>query len=212
MDDLAYLGGRSQDGGNNEGGGVEGGGGGGSTSTYDDPVRLMYCPDETSSGIGGGADLMVYATVNRHCGTSSSSVRGGDGGGGGGGFPGMLASALSCQRDQYDRPITGSIDFCLDGMTVPDGNEMSGRDNSGGIEGTGVDETSTVGWDTVSCYAGGDWDGGDGAGIDDGACASGGSSLTLTSTNRDGDGRVLQTTSGVELGDDSVFSGGGSTR
>jgi hypothetical protein len=29
---------------------------------------------------------------------------------------GTLASALSCQRDQYDRPITGSIDFCLDGM------------------------------------------------------------------------------------------------
>ena len=120
----------------------------------------------------------------------------------------MLASALSCQRDQYDRPITGSVDFCLDGMTVPDGNEMSGRDSSGGIEGTGVDETSTVGWDTVSCYAGGDWDGGDGAGIDDGACASGGSLSTSMSTNRDGDGRVLQTTSGVELGDDSVFSGG----
>ena len=29
---------------------------------------------------------------------------------------GTLASALSCQRDQYDRPITGSIDFCLEGM------------------------------------------------------------------------------------------------
>lgn len=29
---------------------------------------------------------------------------------------GTLASALSCQRDQYDRPITGSIDFCLGGM------------------------------------------------------------------------------------------------
>ena len=32
------------------------------------------------------------------------------------GAMGTLASALSCQRDQYDRPITGSIDFCLGGM------------------------------------------------------------------------------------------------
>ena len=93
---------------------------------YDDPVRRMYCPDETTSGIEGGADLLIYATVNKHCGGATL------GGGGGGtstsatnnggrrrlnsGAMGTLASALSCQRDQYDRPITGSIDFCLNGM------------------------------------------------------------------------------------------------
>lgn len=84
---------------------------------YDDPVRAMYCPDETTSGIAGGADLLVYATVNRQC-ASSGTTTSGEGGedDGGGGFMGTLASALSCQRDQYDRPITGSIDFCLEGM------------------------------------------------------------------------------------------------
>ncbi len=89
----------------------------------DDPVRAQYCPDETTSGIAGGADLLVYATVNRQCAgstttssSSSSSSESEEDGGGGGGFMGTLASALSCQRDQYDRPITGSIDFCLDGM------------------------------------------------------------------------------------------------
>ena len=81
---------------------------------YEDPVRLLYCPDATA-GIGGGADLLVYATVNRHCevtttATDSNRRKNKNGG------MGTLASALSCQRDQYDRPITGSIDFCLDGM------------------------------------------------------------------------------------------------
>ena len=83
---------------------------------YDDPIRMMYCPDETTSGIEGGADLLIYSTVNRHCATNAGS--------GGSGTDarknvesmGTLASALSCQRDQYDRPITGSIDFCLEGM------------------------------------------------------------------------------------------------
>jgi hypothetical protein len=98
-------------------------GGSGSTTAeadsvlYDDPVRAFYCPDDTTSGISGGADLLIYATVNRHCGSGPP--------------PGTsnnnrdkrrrrleetLASALSCQRDQYDRPVTGSIDFCLSGM------------------------------------------------------------------------------------------------
>ncbi|KAK1741019.1 hypothetical protein QTG54_008271 [Skeletonema marinoi] len=91
---------------------------------YEDPVRVFYCPDETTSGISGGADLLIYATVNRHCGgeiyiptsrnrrTRSGNNQAQEAGGGGG----TLASALSCQRDQYDRPITGSIDFCLSGM------------------------------------------------------------------------------------------------
>eukprot|EP00804_Cyclotella_cryptica_P014369 CCRYP_015535-RA/>CCRYP_015535-RA protein AED:0.09 eAED:0.09 QI:195/1/1/1/1/1/7/661/880 len=109
---------------------------------YEDPVRLLYCPDETA-GIGGGADLLIYATVNRHCeGTISTATDSNgrerrrrrttattrdamdnDGKDGGddervyiNNAMGTLASALSCQRDQYDRPITGSIDFCLGGM------------------------------------------------------------------------------------------------
>ncbi len=92
---------------------------------YEDPVRAFYCPDETTSGISGGADLLIYATVNRHCGgelylnrnrrrrTGVNHHAAHNEAGGGGG---TLASALSCQRDQYDRPITGSIDFCLSGM------------------------------------------------------------------------------------------------
>ena len=93
---------------------------------YNDPVKALYCPDETTSGIEGNADLLIYATVNRHCPssttaggttTTSSSANGNrerrlNNTGG----LGTLASALSCQRDQYDRPITGSIDFCLQGM------------------------------------------------------------------------------------------------
>lgn len=138
---------------NDDGGSNGGGGNGGEETTctgkkcrgyYEDPVRLLYCPDKTTAGIGGGADLLIYATVNRHCGgdTFSTTNSGGrkmeeeeeeDGddttGSGrnkrrnnnnkakaGDGAMGTLASALSCQRDQYDRPITGSIDFCLGGM------------------------------------------------------------------------------------------------
>ncbi|KAL3794367.1 hypothetical protein ACHAWO_007342 [Cyclotella atomus] len=95
---------------------------------YEDPVRLLYCPDATA-GIGGGADLLVYATVNRHCeGTTTATDSNGrrnnlldsrldaNGRSENNGAMGTLASALSCQRDQYDRPITGSIDFCLGGM------------------------------------------------------------------------------------------------
>lgn len=82
---------------------------------YEDPVRVFYCPDATTSGISGGADLLIYATVNRHCGGQIDFFpQAQEAGGGGAGS--TLASALSCQRDQYDRPITGSIDFCLSGM------------------------------------------------------------------------------------------------
>ena len=96
---------------------------------YNDPVKALYCPDETTSGIEGNADLLIYATVNRHCpssastgggGTTTSSSANGNRGrrklNNNSGGLGTLASALSCQRDQYDRPITGSIDFCLQGM------------------------------------------------------------------------------------------------
>ncbi len=76
-------GGVDGDGNNNDGGGGGGGGGGGDTP-YDDPVRNMYCPDETTSGIGGGADLLVYATIDRHCATSSDDGSGGGRAGAGG--------------------------------------------------------------------------------------------------------------------------------
>ena len=79
---------------------------------FEDPVRLLYCPDQTA-GIGGGADLLIYATVNRHCDGGSATESGGrrranvfDGDGGeeprrmNSGAMGTLASALSCQRDQ----------------------------------------------------------------------------------------------------------------
>jgi hypothetical protein len=84
---------------------------------YEDPVRAFYCPDEATSGISGGADLLIYATINRHCGDRDSTIgttnrRMQEAGGQGG----TLASALACQRDQYDRPVTGSIDFCLNSM------------------------------------------------------------------------------------------------
>lgn len=109
-------------------------GGNNKDAVYVDPVRMMYCPDETTAGIEGGADLLIYATVNRHCdgGTiktftndvsSNNDKETTNNGNGGDGKQntstekmGTLASALSCQRDQYNRPITGSIHFCLSGM------------------------------------------------------------------------------------------------
>ena len=69
-----------------------------------------FCPAERTSGIpGAGADLWIYVTLDRYfCGEND------------GGFS-TIASALSCERDQHDRPITGTIDFCLSniGQVVP---------------------------------------------------------------------------------------------
>jgi hypothetical protein len=97
-------------------------GGSGSTTAeadsvlYDDPVRAFYCPDDTTSGISGGADLLIYATVNRHCGSGPPPGTSSNNNNRRRRLEQTLASALSCQRDQYDRPVTGSIDFCLSGM------------------------------------------------------------------------------------------------
>ena len=86
---------------------------------YQDPARLIYCPDEITSGIEGGKDLLGYATVNRHCpGGATGGTTGGTNASGNENNSakknvenmGTLASALSCQRDQYDRPTTGAID------------------------------------------------------------------------------------------------------
>ena len=51
-------------------------------------------------------------------------------GGGGGGGNGVLASAVSCFWDQYDRPVAGNIDFCLG--TVELGRESDDMDRPGG--------------------------------------------------------------------------------
>ena len=107
-----------------DGGTTKNGGSGSSTPEadsvlYDDPVRAFYCPDDTTSGISGGADLLIYATVNRHCGSGpppGTSSNNNNNNRRRRRLEETLASALSCQRDQYDRPVTGSIDFCLSGM------------------------------------------------------------------------------------------------
>lgn len=52
------------------------------------------CPDDKSVK---DSDLLIVVTANIAC-----SVEG------------VLASAVSCERDQFDRPVIGSIDFCLD--------------------------------------------------------------------------------------------------
>lgn len=57
-----------------------------------------YCPSEITSMLPDGADFLAYATVDKRC-TANT-----------------LASAVVCERDQYDRPITGTIDFCLKNM------------------------------------------------------------------------------------------------
>lgn len=124
---------------------------------FEDPVRRMYCPDETTSGIEGGADLLVYATVNRHCagsgvaGAAEKNVE----------SMGTLASALSCQRDQYDRPITGSIDFCLEGLHgvgVLNVERLLARQGARGAAGT------VVGGERETAYQWDGWNGNDHSG------------------------------------------------
>ena len=66
-------------------------------------TREWFCPFDQTSGVPNGADLLIFVTVDRHCTTSQ-------------GFSNTLASAIACERDQHDRPITGAIDFCLQGM------------------------------------------------------------------------------------------------
>jgi leishmanolysin-like peptidase len=67
--------------------------------------KQYYCPDSTTAGLPGGADLFIYVTLDRfYCGETE---------GGNDAFS-TAASSRSCERDQFDRPVTGSIDFCLD--------------------------------------------------------------------------------------------------
>jgi len=56
-------------------------------------------PSHRANGIND-ADLMLYVSANRYCDSSNTG--------------GTLASAYSCDWDQYDRPIGGEIDFCYD--------------------------------------------------------------------------------------------------
>mmetsp|Transcript_13544 Transcript_13544/g.17746 ORF Transcript_13544/g.17746 Transcript_13544/m.17746 type:complete len:294 (+) Transcript_13544:147-1028(+) len=47
------------------------------------------------------ADLLIHITVDVGCDTG-----------------GVLASAVSCERDQYGRPVIGAADFCLDSIDL----------------------------------------------------------------------------------------------
>lgn len=54
----------------------------------------------------GNTDLVIFVTANSDfCSEGSSKV---------------LASAFSCFWDQFERPIAGSIDFCLDVIELED--------------------------------------------------------------------------------------------
>jgi len=193
---------------NNENDAAAGGGEG--DEVWKDPVKSMYCPDETTSGIEGGADLLVYATVNRHCpgggtGGSTTNTRTSSNGGGGAGARkknvesmGTLASALSCQRDQYDRPITGSIDFCLEGMrgtqNIDVAQLLRQREKQGGKNGHMVGGDGSGGTGTTEKWDG--WNNG-GGGMNDGSTAAarnentngqqifGGADTTIGRSNRD---------------------------
>lgn len=71
-------------------------------------ARELYCIPEKTAGVPGGADLLIYATIDQHCSSGS-------------GYSSTLASAIACERDQFDRPITGTIDFCsrsMNGITA----------------------------------------------------------------------------------------------
>mmetsp|Transcript_14631 Transcript_14631/g.21580 ORF Transcript_14631/g.21580 Transcript_14631/m.21580 type:complete len:685 (+) Transcript_14631:123-2177(+) len=69
--------------------------------------KEFYCPSNETSGIRGGGDLLIYVTKNAFfCGKGEDDF-------------GTAASALSCERDQFDRPVTGSIDFCFEAITTP---------------------------------------------------------------------------------------------
>lgn len=59
------------------------------------------------------ADLLIFVTANKYC---SASADGFD----------KLASAISCERDQFDRPVTGTIDFCLSGISKNDNEKIKG--------------------------------------------------------------------------------------
>eukprot|EP00545_Synedropsis_sp_CCMP1620_P006990 CAMPEP_0119032306 /NCGR_PEP_ID=MMETSP1176-20130426/41985_1 /TAXON_ID=265551 /ORGANISM="Synedropsis recta cf, Strain CCMP1620" /LENGTH=737 /DNA_ID=CAMNT_0006988717 /DNA_START=87 /DNA_END=2300 /DNA_ORIENTATION=- len=87
-------------------------------SPHDKPDNYeVFCPTDKTSGIEGDGDLLIFVTLDRFfCGNSNS----------GGAFS-TAASAVSCERDQYDRPVTGSIDFCLDAIgTVSPINDLNG--------------------------------------------------------------------------------------
>lgn len=68
--------------------------------------KEVFCPYDKTGGIDGGGDLLIYVTLDRYfCGEDGSSFS-------------TAASALSCERDQWDRPVTGSMDFCLDSFGI----------------------------------------------------------------------------------------------
>ena len=65
-----------------------------------------FCPPESTLGIPvDDTDLWILVTTHRHFCDDAEGT----------GFN-TQASALSCERDQYDRPVTGAMDFCLDNI------------------------------------------------------------------------------------------------
>ena len=69
--------------------------------------KESFCPHDKTGGISGGGDLLIYVTLDRYF------CNGGNNADDKNSFS-TAASALSCERDQFDRPVTGTIDFCLD--------------------------------------------------------------------------------------------------
>lgn len=68
-----------------------------------DPDRCPFADPSKSPSLGNrgvsGADLVIYVTANADVCSKGWKV---------------LASAASCFWDQYNRPVAGNIDFCLD--------------------------------------------------------------------------------------------------
>ena len=112
---------------------------------------------------------------------------------------GTLASSLACQRDQYNQPITGAIDFCLEGMkgisqmNVASGianKEAQNRNNNGG--GSYGNGGSGSGSKTTQYMMGGkdgtsfEWDGWGSK-----SSGTGGSTTASTSPLQDNQGVIL---------------------
>lgn len=62
-----------------------------------------FCPSGLTSSTPGEVDLWIFVTFDRYCGLST-------------GEGSSFVYAVACERDQYDRPVTGAMDFCLQNM------------------------------------------------------------------------------------------------
>jgi leishmanolysin-like peptidase len=80
----------------------------GQSSSSSSQQANYFCPSEFTSSTPGGVDVWIFVTANHYCGLST-------------GEGSSLAYAVGCERDQFDRPVTGAIDFCLQnlGLVTP---------------------------------------------------------------------------------------------